>query len=515
MLFNSWQFIFVFLPATALCFFLIPPSFRLGRKLVLIAASFAFYGYWKIEYVPLLAGSILINYAVAEGIIRPPRPLTSRLLLVFGITFNLLLLGYFKYTNFGLGVLGSILHRDFVQINVVLPLAISFFTFTQLSYLIDVHRDHRVHYRFLDYSLFIAFFPHLIAGPILRHWEIIPQFAEKDLKSSRDDLGVGIALFLFGLIKKVLLADCAADYANAIYTAAAQSGPLTTFDAWLGTVAFSFQIYFDFSSYSDMAIGLARIFGIKFPANFDSPYRATSIIVFWERWHMTLTRFLREYVYYSLGGNRRGQLRQVANIMATMLLSGLWHGAGWTFVLWGALHGSYLVIAHQWRLFVQSMRWKLENGFCRGAGVLLTYLAVLFAWTLFRAPDLSVATKVLSSMAGLHGVTVSENIITKNGFWDKILPHLGVRYLPTNIEDVGRYDNAIYLMLFLFFLCWAMPNSQQMLSRYDPLLTPVDRPPLFHLKIDWKLGLSLGFLCFLVVRYSYIAVPTPFIYFHF
>jgi alginate O-acetyltransferase complex protein AlgI len=515
MLFNSWQFIFVFFPATALLFFLVPASFRLGRKVVLIVASLAFYGYWKIEYVPLLVGSIIVNYALAEGIIRPPRPLTSRFLLILGVTLNLLLLGYFKYANFGLNVVGSILERDFPPIDVILPLAISFFTFTQLSYLIDVYRDHRVHYRFLDYSLFIAFFPHLIAGPILRHWEIIPQFLEKKLKSSRDDVGVGVTLFLFGLIKKVLLADSAAEYANAIYTAAGQSGPLTTFDAWLGTIAFGFQIYFDFSSYSDMAIGLARIFGIKFPANFNSPYRATSVIAFWERWHMTLTRFLREYVYYSLGGNRRGQLRQAFNIMITMLLSGLWHGAGWTFIVWGALHGTYLLIAHQWRLFVQHRRWNLENRLCRGAGILLTYLAVLFAWIFFRAPNFGVATKVLSSMTARQGMTMPQNMISPHGFWDRILPHLGVHYIPTSIDGVGRYDNAIYLMLFLFFICVAMPNSQQMINRYDPLLTPVDRPSFFNLKIDWKLGLSLGFLCFLVVRYSSAAAPTPFIYFHF
>lgn len=515
MQFNSWPFIFVFFPVTSALFFLVPSSFRIGRKLVLIAASLVFYGYWKIEYVPLLIGSILINYAIAEGIIRPPKPLTSRQLLIFGIALNLLVLGYFKYTNFGLGIAGALLHQDLGQIQVLLPLAISFFTFTQLSYLIDVYRDHRVHYRFIDYGLFIAFFPHLIAGPILRHWEVIPQFAERDLKSTRDDIGTGSVLFLFGLLKKILLADPVATLANAIYTSAGQGGELSTFDAWLGTVAFAFQIYFDFSAYSDMAIGLARMFGIKFPANFDSPYRATSVIVFWERWHMTLTRFLREYVYYSLGGNRRGHLRQTINIMLTMLLSGLWHGAGWTFVLWGGLHGFYLIVAHQWRLIVQRFRWNWQHAFYRGASVVVTFLAVTVAWVFFRAPNLAVSGKFLSSMAGLHGVTVPQRMIARDGLWDHVLPHLGVRYIPSDISDISRYDNAIYLVLLLFVICWAMPNSQQLLARYEPLLTPVSRAGAFQLRIDLKLGLALGFLCFLAIRFSYTAEPNPFIYFNF
>ncbi len=515
MQFNSWPFVFVFLPVTLLLFFLVPSGFRLARKLVLVFASLVFYGYWKIDYVPLLLGSILFNFAVAEGIVRAPQPRFSRLFLILGLVLNLLLLAYFKYANFGLSTLGSLLHRNVAQIDILLPLAISFFTFTQISYLVDVYRDRRVHYRFLDYALFIAFFPHLIAGPILRHWEIIPQFVEKELRSSREDLAVGLVLFLFGLVKKVLFADSVAPCANAVYAAANQSAPLTTFDAWLGTVAFALQIYFDFSAYSDMAIGLARLFGIKFPANFDSPYQATSVIVFWERWHMTLTRFLREYVYFSLGGNRRGPLRQVFNILATMLLSGLWHGAGWTFVLWGGLHGLYLIVAHQWRLVVQYLRWNLDHGIYRTASVLLTFLAVLVAWVFFRAPNFAVAENVLSSMIPLHGVTVPQRMIEPHGFWDHILPHLGVRYLPVDLSAIERYDNTLYVVMALLAWCWFMPNSQQVIAKYEPLLTPVARPALFYLKIDAKLGLALGFLCFMVARFGYTAEQTPFIYFHF
>jgi D-alanyl-lipoteichoic acid acyltransferase DltB (MBOAT superfamily) len=435
--------------------------------------------------------------------------------LVLGIVLNLLLLGYFKYTNFGLSVLSGILHRDFFAINVVLPLAISFFTFTQLSYLIDVHRDHRVHYGIVDYALFVAFFPHLIAGPILRHWEVIPQFSEKGPRTSLDDVSVGSALFLFGLVKKIFLADSVAVYANLAYQAAGQKPEtLTTLDAWLGTIAFALQIYFDFSAYSDMAIGLARIFGIRFPSNFDSPYQGGSIIVFWERWHMTLTRFLREYVYFSLGGNRRGALRQALNIMGTMLLSGLWHGAGWTFIIWGGVHGGYLVIAHQWRLVTKRMRWKVERLVYRITAHVITFVAVLFAWVLFRAPSLQVARTMFASMTGRHGVTLSNQIVLYR-FWTKLFAGLQVHRVSGSAIPIDQVSQAICLCLSLLVLCWFMPNSQQLLARYHPLLTPVSRPTFLTLRIDWKMGLGLGVLGFLMVRAFYIEPPNPFIYFNF
>jgi D-alanyl-lipoteichoic acid acyltransferase DltB (MBOAT superfamily) len=513
-LFSSWTFIVYFLPATLVVFTLIPSRWEIARKTWLIAASFVFYGYWKLEYVPLLIGSILVNYACAEGMVRFAPARWPRLLLIAGVSLNLLLLAYFKYTNFAVNFFGWIAQKDLGQFNIILPLAISFFTFTQISYLVDVYRDRTVHTRFLDYSLFVVLFPHLIAGPIVRHWEIIPQFSTRDFRFTRDNFGVGMTLFLFGLIKKYL-ADSAALYADDVYNGAAQGATLSTFDSWIGTFAFALQIYFDFSSYSDMAIGLARMLGIKFPFNFDSPYRASSIIVFWERWHRTLTRFLREYVYYSLGGNRCGQARQTLNIMATMLLSGLWHGAGWTFIVWGALHGCAIVINHQWRRLLVRWKWNLDHGIYRAVGVLLTFIVVSLAWTFFRAPTLGVAGKMLASLLALDGFSLPDQWFAHGPLRDHFLAPLGFHFVSTEALNIKHYENALSCIAILLVICWASPNTQQLFSRYHPILEPINRPSPIHLKLGIGLGLVLGFIFFLILRNSYVSEPSPFIYFNF
>lgn len=507
--FDSWNFIVRFLPVTLLVFYLIPARLRALRKVWLVLASLFFYGYWKVEYVPLLILSVAVNYALAEGIVRSTG--RARPILVAGVSLNLLLLGYFKYTNFVFHFAGQLAHRDVGRFDIILPLAISFFTFTQISYLVDVYRDRSTHYKFLDYSLFVVLFPHLIAGPIVRHWEIIPQFVERELKASRDDFGVGVSLFLFGLAKKSM-ADLAAFYADSVYNAAVINAAMSSLDGWIGTVAFALQIYFDFSAYSDMAIGLARMFGVKFPCNFDSPYRATSVIVFWERWHRTLTRFLREYVYYSLGGNRRGPGRQILNIMATMLLSGLWHGAGWTYIIWGALHGMYLVINHLWRLWVQQMKWSFEHWLCRGARVLITFLSVCLTWTFFRAPSTVVARRVLSSMLALRGLTVPDVFLDYPRLRAMFLAPLHIHFINTGFFD---YDNAVVIIVLLLIICWAFPNTQQMLISYDPVLEPVTRQPWFRLKLGFWAGSIFGIVGYLVLRNCYVTEPNPFIYFNF
>jgi D-alanyl-lipoteichoic acid acyltransferase DltB (MBOAT superfamily) len=491
MLFSSWNFLVYFFPAALLGFYLVPASWEVARKAWLIAASLFFYGYWRLDYVPLLLASILVNYAFAEGLVRCSATVSARRLLIAAVALNLLVLGYFKYTNFAVHIFGQLTQRNLGSFHLLLPLAISFFTFTQISYLVDVSRDRRVHYGFLDYALFVVFFPHLIAGPIVRHWEIIPQFATAHFRVNRDNFGVGMTLFLLGLFKKYA-ADIAASYADATYNGVVQGAALSGGDAWIGTVAFAFQIYFDFSSYSDMAIGLARMFGIKFPYNFDSPYQATSVIVFWERWHRTLTRFLREYVYFSLGGNRCGYWRQNLNIMATMLLSGLWHGAGWTFVLWGAVHGALIVINHAWRRVRAKMKWTMDHGFSRAAGVVLTFLVVTLAWTLFRAPNLHVAGLFLQQMLWPAGVS-------------------GAAGFPL----IKHVDRALETLGVLLVICWAMPNSQQLLGKYDPILEPVSRPGWFQLRLNLWTGLGLGFLAYLILRNAHASEPSPFIYFNF
>jgi D-alanyl-lipoteichoic acid acyltransferase DltB (MBOAT superfamily) len=514
MLFSTWQFILGFLPITLAVFFLIPARWRAARKVWLSLASLFFYGYWKVEYVPLLIFSIVFNFTIAELLNRwRGRPAARRTITV-GVGVNLLLLGYYKYTNFIVSSLGIVVQKDLGRFDIVLPLAISFFTFTQIGYLVDVYRDGRLHYNFLDYALFVVFFPHLIAGPIVRHWEVIPQYAARDLRVNRADLGVGLALFLMGLFKKVLLADQAAVYADVIYGATEAGTTLDTFNAWFGTLAYALQIYFDFSGYSDMAIGLARMFSIRFPGNFDSPYRAGNIIEFWRRWHMTLTRFLREYVYFTLGGNRRGPWRQAGNVLGTFFLSGLWHGAGWTFVTWGVLHGVYLVSAHQWQRLVKNRGWRLRHWSYRGACVLLTFIAVLFSWVFFRAPNFKVANRVLASMVGANGVTMSAKVTNPERQPGRFFQAVGVQFV-ADTANVPGYTQAFRIIFGLLALAWFCPNSQQLLRQYDPIFEENIRPAWWRMRLHFGWGLAMGALLFFVARSQFTAAPSPFLYFNF
>jgi alginate O-acetyltransferase complex protein AlgI len=516
-LFSSWQFIFLFLPVAVIIFSMIPAQPLWPRKAWLLAASLFFYGYWKIEYIPLLLFSICFNYAMAETIAGRRGGHAAKMACVCGVAANLLLLGYYKYTNFLAGVLGQLFGsmslRQPVHFDIILPLAISFFTFTQIAYLVDVYHNPSLHHRFLDYAVFVVFFPHLIAGPIVRHWEIIPQYSQRPLRPDVTDRSAGLAFFLVGLYKKVFLADPLSQYVAAVYGAAAQGTAVTWFDSWLGTIAFALQIYFDFSGYSDMAIGLARLFGIKFPINFNSPYQGGSISEFWSRWHITLTRFLREYVYFPLGGNRCGVVRHAFNIMATMLLSGLWHGAGWTYIFWGGLHGFYLVAAHRWRRF-KERRWKVD-GFCYRFGArCLTLLAVLIAWVFFRASSFVAAVNLLSGMFGGRGLTMTTDVTNPARFPGRVWAQWGVRFVP-NTFKVESYDwlfqvIAVALLVALFF-----PNSQQLLADYEPALEPVPRPRFFRLRLSWSGGLLLGVMFWGIIRSFYVAAPSPFLYFNF
>ncbi len=516
MLFSSWQFIFVFLPVALGVFLLLPARWRVGKKLWLTLASFFFYAYWKVEYVPLLVFSMLFNYGVAEALLRYRDRPVGRGILIAGITVNLSLLGYYKYTNFILSFLGQVSGNPVGRFDIILPLAISFFTFTQIAYLVDVFRDHTRHYKFVDYALFVTFFPHLIAGPIVRHWEIIPQYADRELKPNRTDLSLGALLFLMGLYKKLLLADPVSHFAMAVFGVADTGAALSWFDAWLGTMAFALQIYFDFSGYSDMAIGLARMFGMKFPCNFDSPYRAGSISDFWRRWHMTLTRFLREYVYFSLGGNRCGPVQRGYNVMVTMLLSGLWHGAGWTFVIWGGLHGIFLLVNNRWREFVSARRWQLKHWSYRAACVLLTFTVVLLAWVFFRSSNLPAAGKVLASMTGLNGVTVPAEFQGSSREAGKIVKWLGLKVVPDTAGLTSAdYRWALKLMVVLLLVTWCMPNTQQLLSAYEPTLETVERAPPFRVRINGLTGLACGIIFFFCIRGYFTLPQSPFLYFNF
>ena len=390
MLFNSWVFVFAFLPVTVAGFYLV--AARGGRQDAalawLLACSLAFYAWHDWRLLALILGSIGFNFlaggalAARAGASRPTRPL-----LAVAIAVNLGLLGWFKYANFFLGTASRLFALDAIRLEIVLPLAISFFTFQQIAYLVDVSRGEAAERSWLRYALFVAFFPHLIAGPLLHHAAILRQFRDPAMFTpDARRFAVGSTLFALGLVSKVALADRCARFVDPAFAAAASAAPLAWTDAAYGTLGFGFQIYFDFADYSTMAIGLAALFGIRLPVNFDSPYKSASIIEFWRRWHITLSNFLRDYLYVPLGGNRRGRARRWANLMATMLLGGLWHGASWNFVAWGGLHGLYLVANHAWR--AARPRLGVARAVPGGwlAGWALTFAAVSLAWVFFRAP---------------------------------------------------------------------------------------------------------------------------------
>lgn len=410
MLFHSQEFLLLFLPVALVGWYA-----AAGRKDLrvawMIAASLVFYAYWDVRLLPLLGLSILGNWALArlayggmggEGLQRFAAPL--------GVVLNLLVLGVFKYADFVGETAAALTGHQHDPWGIVLPLGISFFTFQQISYLADLRKGAAPVYGLMDYALYVSFFPQLIAGPIVRHDELIHQF---DAYPKRDGLSErlmrGAALLLIGVSKKVLLADVFAAQADPIFALVEGEQTVGLLDAWTGAAAFGLQIYFDFSAYSDMAIGLAMMAGIRLPENFNAPYRAVSLVDFWRRWHMTLSRFLRDYLYVSMGGNRAGRGRQALALTATMLLGGLWHGAAWTFVVWGGLHGIGLVVSHFWG------RTGISIG--RPLSWAVTMLFVFWTWVMFRAESMTGAVKLWTAMSGLSdaAIAVPQTFATLSG----------------------------------------------------------------------------------------------------
>jgi alginate O-acetyltransferase complex protein AlgI len=450
MLFNSYVFILLFLPLTLLGFFAIAQwhSQRLA-KFWLTLASYCFYAYWNPAYLPLLLGSVLVNFYCGSAITRSVRGGTrARSLLVLGVGGNLALLGYYKYAGFLVSTANTLTGLDAVIPNIVLPLGISFYTFTQIAYLVDAYREDLRHYDFLSYNLFINFFPQLIAGPLLLHAELMPQLQSKSFyRFNAQTFGLGLVWFGAGLAKKVLLADEVSAVVAPVFD---NVNAVNFVSAWLGVLAYTLQLYFDFSGYSDMAIGLGLMFGLRLPVNFNSPYKATSIIDFWRRWHITLSRFLRDYLYIALGGNRHGASRRYGNLMLTMLLGGLWHGAGWSFVIWGALHGAYLMINHGWR--------QLGIRMPAPMAWLITFLAVVVGWVFFRASSASDAMQLLATMAGAKGFALPQGLERSLSGW-----------LPSGISFVDHPGGTADLMLVALLLVCAvsLPNTQQILAGFQ------------------------------------------------
>ena len=441
MLFNSYIFLLAFLPLVLLGYVIFTRTTKRRVALAwLVLTSLVFYGWFKPIYLLLLVFSIVFNFALGLRLSRGK----SKPLLAAGVATNLCMLGYFKYAGLLVVTAASLTGATWSAPQILLPIGISFFTFQQIAYLVDTYRGKTSEYHFIDYSLFVTFFPQLIAGPIVHHKDVLPQF-EKPYALSARDVAVGVSIFVLGLGKKVLLADEVAHFATPVFVAADAGLAVSPTDAWLGSLAFSLQLYFDFSGYSDMAIGIARAFGIKLPLNFDSPYKARSIVDFWRRWHMTLSRFLRDYLYFPLGGNRKGKARRYVNLMATMLLGGLWHGAGWNFALWGFMHGLFLCANHGWSAARRRLGWTPQASSKIGVvlAVGLTFLAALVAWVPFRAETFAGTGRVLSGMLGL---TAGE---------------------PSQCIEAAE---ALVWIAPLLVAVFVFPNTQELLASEEPAL---------------------------------------------
>ena len=441
MIFNSYIFIFLFLPATLLVFRITGKKFGYKSSVgVLCIASFFYYAWWNPPYLVLLFASILFNFYHAKIIAKSDRKKNQ---LFVGICLNLFLLGYFKYAGFLVSNINSIFDQSYNLGSIILPIGISFFTFQQIAYLWDVTKDGESAYGLREYVLFVTFFPQLIAGPIVHHKEMMPQF-QNNSQYSDLNFAIGATLFIIGLSKKVILADNLAPHASQIFDHAGNGVLFNVFEAWIGCFAYTFQLYFDFSGYSDMALGVAAMFGIFLPVNFLSPYKATNLIDFWRRWHITLSRFLKDYLYIPLGGNRKGRARELTNLLITMAIGGLWHGANWTFVVWGILHGIGLSINHLLSKFDVITIPKFFGGF-------ITFIFVSLCWVLFRAESFDAAQLMFSTMFCTDGLILP--IEMRNAF------------LLEQASYAGEFHKTpIAWIIFAGLVAFLAPNSMQIIN---------------------------------------------------
>ncbi len=459
MLFNSPIFLFFFFPVSALIFWLLgrwmPHKVAAGW---LALCSLFFYGWWDTRFIFLLMASIVFNYAIGMGIERARKHNFSGVVLAFAVACNLSLLGLFKYSDFFIGILNQLAGSSFTEPHFLLPLGISFFTFTQIAFLVDVHRGIAKEYNPIHYLLFVTYFPHLIAGPILHHKEMMPQFSAPQTYSPQlRSIALGLCIFSIGLFKKTVLADNIAPYASSVFNSADQGGAINFVDGWVGALAFTMQLYFDFSGYVDMAIGCSKILGIDLPINFNSPYKSINITDFWRRWHITLGRFFRDYVYIPLGGNRGGLHRAQLNIFFVMLLSGLWHGAGWTFIIWGGMHATMSVINNYWRAFRSKfLGHDLNQSSLPGRilSILITFIGVVFCWVFFRAETLDGAIRISLAMLNFQEVGILANLTAK---------------LPVLCQLAG-----------LMAICWLLPNTNQIAAQSG---WPAWKPNIFWLLV--------------------------------
>jgi D-alanyl-lipoteichoic acid acyltransferase DltB (MBOAT superfamily) len=520
--FNSYIFLFLFLPITLLGYHLIGKRGNSRAVIIwLVGASLLFFAWSSPVYLILISASILFNYAFGLILARPIKRRT--LVMASGVAANILLLGYFKYANFFIDNINALFRTSLHLDTIILPLAISFFTLQQIAYLVDIYRGERQEHGFWEYCLFVTFFPKLLSGPIVRMKEMMPQIG-KQFKPyiTSQAIAVGLTILFLGLFKKVIIADHIGAYVAPVFDTAAQGSGVSFFNAWSGALAYTFQLYFDFSAYSDMAIGLGLIFGIRLPLNFYSPYKAKSVIDFWRRWHMTLSTFIRDYIYIPLGGNRHGLSRQIIYLLVAMAIAGLWHGAGWTFIIWGSLHGLYLAVNHGWRRLKKAL--GIERDEKKSAwwsspiSILITFIAITVAWVFFRADSVSSAIEMLKGMVGINGFHLPVTYYTPLGIVGQFFSQIGVDFdLPYALA--GFAPLAIIWILISLFICWFLPNVQEYMSDYQPALEGFRagsrKPRLSWLR--WKPSLASAIFMSLCAALAFggLSQVIKFIYFRF
>ena len=511
MVFSSYPFILFFFPIVILVALIIGRTYKEGLIIFLSFASIVFYAYWDWHFVWVILLSIVVNYYIAFFIEKNRNSTKVKTILTIGVVVNLGLLGYFKYTNFFIDNINLVFNGSLTFYEIVLPLGISFFTFQQIAYLVDVSRNDAVEHNFWHYLLFVTFFPQLIAGPIVHHKEMMPQFVEGQAGLvSAPMFAQGLSIFVIGVAKKVLIADSIAEYATPVFQASANGIPIPFLEAWVGALSYTFQIYFDFSAYSDMAIGIGLMLGVKLPINFFSPYKASSIIDFWRRWHITLSRFLRDYIYIPLGGNKRGMPRRFMNLIAVMFLGGLWHGANWTFVMWGTLHGFALILNHFWN-WLRKPYGDEGSSLSKWSGRVIVFLFLVVTWVFFRAESIGDAMNILSGMIGLNGVVLPETYYERLGSISMALENMGVRF-ESGYLFLGV--NQVVILLFLLLIVWYLPNTIEW-SKYEHSgkfeKTSYLANVLWEPTVLWSFSLSILMLVSLV----YMSRAGEFLYFQF
>lgn len=529
MLFNSYGFIFIFLPITYLAAILLSRFHKNAYILVLTVASCVFYAMWDFKFLFLLLASAVINFGFSKYI-NESNDKNKKNILIFALIFNLTLLGYFKYINFFISEISALLSLQNETLAIILPLGISFYTFTQIAFLVDVYRGNVSEYSLTRYLLFVTYFPHLIAGPILHHKQMMPQFSiVKNSIFNKENIEIGLTIFIIGLVKKIFFADSFALFSTPVFVAANEGTILSFFEAWVGAISYTLQLYFDFSAYSNMAIGLSLIFNIKLPLNFNSPYKSRNIIDFWRSWHMTLSTFLRDYLYIPLGGNRGSSSRRYVNLMVTMVLGGLWHGAGWTFIIWGGLHGFYLIVNHLWRFTKHKLKIQSTTIFSVFLSQILTFLSVVVAWVFFRADNVTAALSILSSMFGMHGISIPNT-------FEPLFLNMANFALFNGISFQGIFPNQLFLysnMIVIFAISFGLiiismfPNTHQIMRNYsicweDSVGRQVPSytfPILIYQKMVWtasvKNGLLAGSLLFWILLLILNNKNSEFLYYQF